>query len=47
MKLYYQKYGLSQRGVAPFYDDKQNDNYNYEKEIQRLLMCNIDKLKSK
>ncbi len=47
MKLYYQKYGLSQRGVAPFYDSKQNDNYNYDKEIQRLLLSNVDKLHAK
>jgi hypothetical protein len=47
MKLYYQKYGLSQRGVAPFYDTKMNDNYNYDREIQRLLLSNVDKLHAK
>lgn len=33
MKLYYQKYGLSMRGVAPFFDLDKFETYNYEQEI--------------
>ena len=47
MRLYYQKYGLNQRGVAPFFDQRNNDNYNYDRAIQKLLMSNVDKLHAK
>lgn len=37
MKLYYQKYGLNMRGIAPFFDPDKFETYNYEGEIMKLL----------
>ena len=37
MKLYYQKYGLNMRGVAPFFDPDKFESYNYDGEIMKLL----------
>jgi hypothetical protein len=42
MKLYYKKYGLSMRGIAPFFDPDKFETYNYEGEIMRLLQKNGD-----
>lgn len=37
MKLYYKKYGLNQRGVAPFFDPEPLEVFNYDKEIDKLV----------
>jgi hypothetical protein len=42
MKLYYKKYGLNMRGIAPFFDPDKFETYNYEGEIMRLLQKNVD-----
>jgi len=37
MSLYYKKYGLNLRGVAPFFEPEPLEIFNYDKEIERLV----------
>ena len=37
MMLYYKKYGLSLKKVAPFFKPDKMDNFDYDKEIHKLL----------